>query len=65
MKLLLLKLKTNSTTRSSFNENVELKNLAASTKLKAEVKGQSPINFKTKEVSVDSRVSAIERITKK
>lgn len=46
-------------------ENVELKNLAASTKLKAEVKGQSPINFKTKEVSVDSRVSAIERITKK
>lgn len=46
-------------------ENVELKNLATSTKLKAEVKGQSPINFKTKEVSVDSRVSAIERITKK
>jgi len=46
-------------------ENVELKNLAASTKLKAEVKGQSPINFKAKEVSVDSRVSAIERITKK
>lgn len=46
-------------------ENVELKNMAASTKLKAEVKGQSPITMKAKEVSVDSRVSAIERITKK
>ena len=46
-------------------ENVELKNMAASTKLKAEVKGQSPITMKAKEKSDDSILSAIERITKK
>lgn len=46
-------------------ENVELKNMAASTKLKAEVKGQSPITMKAKEKSDDSVLSAIERITKK
>jgi hypothetical protein len=48
-----------------FNENVELKNLQASTKLKAEVKGKSPITMATKQISEDSTLSAIERITKK
>jgi len=47
------------------NENVELKSMAASTKLKAEVKGQSPITMKTKEVSTDSTLEALSRITKK
>ncbi len=46
-------------------ENVELKSMAASTKLKAEVKGQSPITMKTKEVSTDSTLEALSRITKK
>jgi hypothetical protein len=40
--------------------------MVASTKLKAEVvKGSNPITMKAKEVSGDSRLSAIERITKK
>ena len=47
------------------NENVELKSMAASTKLKAEVKGVSPITMKTKEVSTDSTLEALSRITKK
>ena len=47
------------------NENVELKAMSASTKLKAEVKGQSPITMKTKEVSTDSTLDALSRITKK
>ncbi len=47
------------------NENVELKSMSASTKLKAEVKGQSPITMKTKEVSTDSTLEALSRITKK
>jgi hypothetical protein len=47
------------------NENVELKSMAASTKLKAEVKGQSPITMKTKEVSTNSTLEALSRITKK
>ena len=46
-------------------ENVELKSMAASTKLKAEVKGVSPITMKTKEVSTDSTLEALSRITKK
>ena len=46
-------------------ENVELKSMAASTKLKAEVKGVSPITMKTKEVSTDSTLDALSRITKK
>lgn len=46
-------------------ENVELKSMAASTKLKAEVKGQSPITMKTKEVSTSSTLEALSRITKK
>ena len=46
-------------------ENVELKNLQASTKLKAEVKGKSPITMTAKNISDDSTLSAIERITKK
>lgn len=47
------------------NENVELKKVQASTKLKAEVKGNSPITMKAKQISDDSTLSAIERITKK
>lgn len=47
------------------NENVELKAMSASTKLKAEVKGQSPITMKTKEVSTSSTLEALSRITKK
>jgi len=47
------------------NENVELKKLSTSTKLKAEVKGQSPITMKTKEVSTNSTLDALSRITKK
>lgn len=47
-------------------ENTQLKEMATSTKLKAEVvKGQSPISMKAKEVSGDSTLAAIERITKK
>jgi len=47
-------------------ENTQLKEMVASTKLKAEVvKGSNPITMKAKEVSGDSRLSAIERITKK
>jgi FtsZ-binding cell division protein ZapB len=47
-------------------ENTQLKEMAASTKLKAEVvKGSNPITMKAKEVSDDSTLSAIERITKK
>lgn len=46
-------------------ENVELKSMAASTKLKAEVKGQSPITMKQKEVSTNSTLEALSRITKK
>jgi hypothetical protein len=45
-------------------ENTQLKEMATSTKLKAEVKG-SPITMKAKEASTDSTLSAIERITKK
>jgi hypothetical protein len=33
--------------------------------LKAEVKGVSPITMKTKEVSTDSTLDALSRITKK
>lgn len=47
------------------NENVELKLKATSTKLKAEVRGVSPITMKTKEVSTNSTLDAISRITKK
>jgi regulator of replication initiation timing len=47
-------------------ENTQLKEMVASTKLKAEVvKGQSPITMKAKQTSDDSTLSAIERITKK
>ena len=46
-------------------ENVELKSMAASTKLKAEVKGVSPITMKQKEVSTNSTLEALSRITKK
>lgn len=46
-------------------ENTQLKDTVASVKLKAEVKGQSPITMKAKEKSDDSILSAIERITKK
>ena len=46
-------------------ENVELKSMAASTKVKAEVKGVSPITMKTKEVSTNSTLEALSRITKK
>jgi hypothetical protein len=47
-------------------ENTQLKEMVASTKLKAEVvKGSNPITMKAKEVSDDSTLSAIERITKK
>lgn len=46
-------------------ENVELKKKAVSTKLKAEVKGVSPITMTAKNISDDSTLSAIERITKK
>lgn len=46
-------------------ENVKLKNLATATKLKAEVKGQSPITMKAKETSTNSTLEALSRITKK
>jgi len=48
-------------------ENVELKNLAASTKLKAEVKvgTNNPINLKSKELSTEDTLSALSRISKK
>ena len=48
-----------------FNENVELKNLQASTKLKAEVKGKSPITMSNKQTSTESALEALSRITKK
>lgn len=47
------------------NENVELKNLQASTKLKAEVKGKSPITMANKQASTESALEALSRITKK
>jgi hypothetical protein len=48
-------------------ENVELKNMAASTKLKAEVKvgTNNPINLKSKELSTEDTLSALSRIVKK
>ena len=48
-------------------ENVELKSMAASTKLKAEAKvgTNNPINLKAKEVSNESTLDAISRITQK
>ena len=46
-------------------ENVELKKLSTSVKLKAEVKGQSPITMNKKERSTESPFEAISRITKK
>ena len=48
-------------------ENVELKNMAASTKLKAEVKvgTNNPINLKSKELSTEDTLSALSRIIKK
>ena len=48
-------------------ENVELKNMAASTKLKAEVKvgTNNPINLKAKELSTEDTLSALSRIVKK
>ena len=46
-------------------ENVELKSKATATRLKAEVKGQNPITMKAKQLSGDSALGAIERITKK
>jgi hypothetical protein len=47
-------------------ENVELKKMATSTKLKAETKSLgNPINLKTKEVSNESALNALSRITKK
>ena len=48
-------------------ENVELKNMSASTKLKAEVKvgGQSPIAMKSKQLSTESTLDALSRINQK
>jgi hypothetical protein len=46
-------------------ENVELKNLQVSTKLKAEVKGKSPITMSNKQTSTESALEALSRITKK
>lgn len=47
-------------------ENTQLKETIASTKLKAEsVKGNSPITMKAKEVSTNSTLEALSRITKK
>ena len=46
-------------------ENVELKNLQVSTKLKAEVKGVSPITMSNKQTSTESALEALSRITKK
>jgi len=48
-------------------ENVELKNMAASTKIKAEAKvgTNNPINLKAKELSTEDTLSALSRIIKK
>lgn len=48
-------------------ENVELKNMAASTKLRAEVKvgGQNPIAMKAKQLSTESTLDALSRINQK
>jgi len=48
-------------------ENVELKNMATSTKLKAEVKvvANNPINLKSRELSTEDTLSALSRISKK
>ena len=46
-------------------ENIELKKLSASTKLKAEVKGLNPITMIKQERSTESTLEAISRITKK
>lgn len=48
-------------------ENVELKNMAASTKLKAEVKvgTQNPIVMKAKQLSTESTLDALSRINQK
>jgi len=48
-------------------ENVELKNMAASTKLKAEVKVgvQNPITMKAKQLSTESTLEALSRINQK
>ena len=48
-------------------ENVELKNMAASTRLKAEVKvgTNNPINLKSKELSTESTLDALSRIIQK
>lgn len=48
-------------------ENVELKNMAASTKLKAEVKigKQNPIAMKAKQLSTESTLDALSRINQK
>lgn len=46
-------------------ENVELKNMATSTRLKAEVKVGNPINLKSKELSTESTLDALSRIIQK
>ncbi len=46
-------------------ENVELKNLQVSTKLKAEVKGKSPITMSNKQLSTESTLDALSRINQK
>ena len=46
-------------------ENIELKKLSASTKLKAEVKRLNPITMIKQERSTESTLEAISRITKK
>lgn len=48
-------------------ENVELKSMAASTKLKAEVKvgGNNPINLKSKQLSTESTLDVLSRINQK
>ena len=46
-------------------ENTQLKEMVASTKLKAEVKGKSPIMMSNKDVSTESALDALSRITKK
>lgn len=46
-------------------ENTQLKETVASVKLKAEVKGITPIAMKSKEPSAESTLDALSRITKK
>jgi len=46
-------------------ENTQLKETVASVKLKAEVRGITPITMKSKETSAESTLDALSRITKK